>query len=349
MLISNTQQSLTDSSKTKASPVKVSFIIEWANTTYNGIPRFFTMLDILARQWQAMVNREYPDRLTPVEQKFLQSINPKPEVLIVSGENIEPGLIQKITSYSPGLLDPVIHVKRGLEYYALKNFGAELAQGDILCFLDSDVHPDKDWLIHLFSTFSNPEICGVAGQPYVAPINLFSRAFALGWTYQLPERTESLVRSKKWYANNVAFRSKIFHKVTFPKLERRTRGARHLMVIELAKMGYEVYENRKALVNHPAPSSWKNMIIRALAHGRDIYMRDSEKRSFQGFIYSQKTAARRLMRGISNTFKNWRKVGLDRFETIPVILIITCYYIFFSLGGVLTHISPEIMGRNFRL
>lgn len=349
MQTANTQQNRSHASHCDALPVSVSFIIEWANTEYNGVPRFFTLLDIIAHQWRGMTNKTYPATLPAEARHFLEKLNPKPEVLVVAGEKIAPDTLQKITDHSPDIFDPVIHVKEGLEYYALKNFGASLASGDILCFLDSDVHPDEGWLTNLLGSFADPDICGIAGQPYVEQVDLFSRAFALGWTYQLPDRTEHVVRSEKWYANNVAFRAKIFHQVTFPKLDRRTRGARHLIDQELAKLGHIVYENRQALVNHPAPSSWKHMIIRALAHGRDIYMTNSEERTFQGFVYCQKLVAKRLGHGISNTLNNWRKVGLKLYETVPAILIITSYYFFFSLGGILTHISPKIMGRHFRL
>jgi glycosyltransferase involved in cell wall biosynthesis len=286
-----------------------------------------------------------PDRA----KQFLERIDTKPEILVVSGEQICTETIKKIKDCLPDICEPAIHIKEGLEYYALKNYGATFSTGEIICFLDSDIHPDDDWLIHLLGSFANPEICAIAGQPYVDQTNLFSRAFALGWTYQLPARAEHIVRSEKWYANNVAFRAEIFHKVTFPKLKRRTRGSRHLLDIELAKLGLVVYENRQALVKHPAPSGWKHLVIRALAHGRDIYMTDSEDRNLAGLFYSQKLAAKRLYKGINNTFRYWHKVGLSRFDTVPAIMIITCYYVFFSLGGILTHISPAIMGRHFRL
>jgi hypothetical protein len=38
------QQNYSHSQPGKVKPVNVSFIIEWANTEYNGVPRFFTLL-----------------------------------------------------------------------------------------------------------------------------------------------------------------------------------------------------------------------------------------------------------------------------------------------------------------
>jgi len=327
----------------------VSFIVEWANTTYNGVPRFIGLLDILTRQWQELIEEQYPDDLEEDERRFLQRIKPEAELLIVSGEAIEHGVAEEIRQRCIAQLVPAIHVREGLEYYALKNYGADLAQGDIICFLDCDIYPDAGWLAYLLGTFANPQIRGVAGKPYVAPIDLFSRAFALGWTYDLPDRDGPLVCGTKYYTNNVAFVRALFDQYRFPPLDRRTRGAASALGKQLSRDGYPVWENRKARVDHPAPSGWKHLAVRALAHGRDIYMKSSEERSWKGLSFCQKTAGFRLWRGFRRTCRHWREVGLEPLEIAPTLLIIFSYYGLFSLGGLLTHISPEFMGRRFRL
>lgn len=331
------------------SPRKVSFILEWANTNYSGVPRFFSFLEILKRQWRELAEENYPDNLEPDRRNFLKCIDPVPELLIVSGEIISIGLAEEIRQRCAPDFTPAIHVGEGLEYYALKNLGAELAGGNILCFIDSDIYPDDGWLLHLLGTFAVPHIRAVAGQPYIAPIDLFSSAFALGWTYELADTSGRLFHSAKFYSNNIAIEAELFNRVKFPTLQRRTRGAGSLLGKQLTELGYPVWQNRKALVDHPAPSSWKHLVIRALAHGRDMYMKTSEERNWQGLFYSQEIAASRLMRGIRNTFQNWRAVGLRPLEVIPATLIIFAYYALFSLGGLLTHVSPQVMGRHFRL
>ena len=163
--------------------VRVSFIVEWANTTYNGVPRFFGFLNIVKQQWQALVERQFPSDLKEDACHFLNGLDPEAEFWIVSGEPINSTLIGEIRNCCAPVFMPEIHVSEGLEYYALKNRGAELANGDILCFVDSDIHPDEGWMAHLLGSFAKPYIKAVAGQPYVAPIDLFSRAFALGWRF----------------------------------------------------------------------------------------------------------------------------------------------------------------------
>lgn len=331
------------------SPVRVTFVIEWANTTYNGIPRFWGMLDILINQLQEVSDGKYPENLPERARYYLDNLERRPELLIVSGEQIDPDLQQRMQDKVNGAARLGIHVKEGLEYYALKNFGGELAAGDIICFIDSDVYPNEGWMAHLLGSFSMPEVVAVAGQPYIAPVDLFSRAFALGWTYELADTTGKMFPAEKYYTNNFLLRKEIFRRFNFPQLKRRTRGAASLYRIELKRHGYEVWENRKALVDHPAPSSMRHMVIRAIAHGRDYYMKESEERNFAGLVISQKTAAQRLVRGIYRTFRDWRKVELS-FLGIPFVVgIISSYYVFFSLGGLLTHISPAAMGRRYRL
>ena len=58
-----------------STPVRLSIIIEWANTLLNGTLRAKLLFDILARQWEAIVRHEYPPTL-PVEAcRFLDRLD----------------------------------------------------------------------------------------------------------------------------------------------------------------------------------------------------------------------------------------------------------------------------------
>jgi hypothetical protein len=332
-----------------APSLRLSFIVEWANTEYNGSPRAKVLFEIIGQQWQAILRRDYPESHTPEARLFLDQLDASPEVLIVSGAALSAADQEQIRNWVPGCFKPVIHVAEGLEYYALKNRGADIANGELLLFVDSDVHPTRDWLAHLLGSFSNPEIHAVSGQPFVAPTSVFAAAFSLGWTYELPDETGRLFPCRKFYANNIAFRTELFRTARFPDLDRRTRGAGTLLGKKLEGLGHAVWQNRRALVDHPPPANLRHMIVRALAHGRDIYMKESEERTVRGLVRSQSTAARRLARGYSQTFHSRRRVGLHIWNVPLVLTIISAYYGFFALGGVLTHISPSVMGRLFRL
>jgi len=330
-------------------PLRLSFIVEWENTHLNGVPRALALLDVLGRQWQAIADRHYPAALPPEGAEFLDRLDPRPELVAVSGRVLCEETRQEIRLRTPKAFDLGIHVTEGFEYYPLKNLGASQATGDLLLFVDSDVLPDDGWLAHLLGSFGRPDVHVVSGQTYVGPRDVFSRAFALGWTYELRDESGRFEPCRKFYGNNVAFRAEAFPKDGFPPLGPRTRGASSLLRQKLNAVGIDVWQNRRACVDHPPPASTKHLVVRALAHGRDIYMKYSTQRHLGGLRDSLGTAAKRLARGFKNTLLHRQRVGLPWWQVPASLAIMSTYYGFFALGGILTHISPEAMGRRFRL
>jgi len=330
-------------------PRRLSIVLEWANTRLHGVPRAHVVLEALARQWQEIAEGDLPATLAPVARGLLRGLDRRADLVIVSGERpgaaLDEGLQRRLSEH----FDVRVELAEGLEYYPLKNFGAGLTRGDLLLFVDSDVLPEEGWLAHLLGSFADPGVGVVCGQTYVAPTDVFARAFALGWTYELRDDSGRLVHPRKFYANNIVFRRDVFERTGFRPLGRRSRGAVSLLRADLDALGIPVWENRMARVDHPPPTSFRHMVVRALAHGRDHYMKDSEVRTLQGLERSVGIAWRRLRRGFSRTFAHWRTVGLRRRDVPAALLIISAYYGFFALGGVLTHVHPAAMGRHFRV
>jgi hypothetical protein len=332
-----------------AAPLRLSIIVEWENTRLNGIPRAWSLLDVLGRQWREIRERRHPALLPAEAAAFLERLAPRAELLAVSGRALDDTAREEIRARTPDCFDLAVHVAEGLEYYPLKNLGAAKAGGDLLLFVDSDVLPDEGWLAHLLGSFARADVHAVSGQTYVAPRDLFSRSFALGWTYQLRDPTRELEPTRKFYGNNVAFRATSFPSRGFPALGPRTRGASSMLRVELNRSGIEVWENARAGVDHPAPSSYRHLVVRALAHGRDMYMKESSQRHLGGLRYSVGLAGRRMGRAVRNSFRERERVGLEAWQIPASLAINGIYYFFFALGGVLTHVSPEAMGRRFRV
>jgi hypothetical protein len=330
-------------------PLRLSIVIEWANTRLNGRERAAELFRRLGLQWQEILARRYPEALPGEARLFLASLDSRVELLLVSPEALSVPAAEDVRRLLPETFDVAIHVAEGLEYYPLKNFGASLAGGDILLFVDSDVLPDDGWLAHLLGSLARPDVHVVCGQTYVAPTDLVARAFALGWTYALRDPSRGLFTPDKFYANNLALRADIFRKTQFRPLGRRSRGACTLLREDLGRLGVVVWENRAAGVDHPPPSSAGHLVVRALAHGRDQYLSHAEARSVRGLQRSLGIAAERLARGFSRARREWRRVGLRRRDVPAALAVISAYYALFALGGLLTHASPALMGRHFRV
>ncbi len=329
--------------------LRLSIIVEWENTRLNGVPRAWALLDALGCQWQAIAERRYPHTLPPEGAVFLDSLAPRPELVVVSGEPLSDATREEIRVRVPASFALGIHVAEGLEYYPLKTFGSCKASGDLLLFVDSDVLPDEGWLAHLLGSFGRPDIHVVSGQTYVGPHDIYSRAFALGWTYELRDDSDTFEPCRKFYGNNVAFRADAFPEGGFPSLGPRTRGASSMVREKLNRVGIDIWQNRRAAVDHPPPANLHHLVIRALAHGRDHYMKDSTERHLGGLRNSVGTAARRLSTGFKNNLLERHRVGLRWWQIPASLAIVSLYYGFFAIGGVLTHVSPEAMGRRWRL
>ena len=97
--------------------------------------------------------------------------------------------------------------------------------------------PEDGWLAHLLGSFVQPAVDVVCGQTYVAPTDLFSRAFAVFWTYPLRAQPGKFFQPRKFYANTMALRSEVFRPTGFPSIGRRTRGAASLLGKELSRRG----------------------------------------------------------------------------------------------------------------
>jgi hypothetical protein len=330
-----------------AAPLRLSIVLEWANTRLHGVPRAHVVLEALSRQWREIAEDRLPATLAPEARGLLRGLDRRADLVIVSGEPPGAALEEDLKERLSEHFDVRVELAEGLEYYPLKNFGAGLARGGLLLFVDSDVLPEEGWLAHLLGSFADPGVSVVCGQTYVAPTDVFARAFALGWTYELRDDSGRLVHPRKFYANNIAFRREVFDRTGFRPLGRRSRGAVSLLRADLDGLGIPIWENRMARVDHPPPTSVRHMVVRALAHGRD--MKDSQARTLRGLERSVGVAWRRLRRGFARTFAHWRTVGLRRRDVPAALLIISAYYGLFALGGVLTHVHPAVMGRHFRV
>ena len=102
-----------------------------------------------------------------------------------------------------------VYVKPHLSLSGLRNFGANIASGDVFVFLDADCVPDKDWLKNIATTLREFDI-GCTGSTPLSPTNS-------GWV----EKVWSSFRTRRknrcytsWInSSNLIVRRELFEKV----------------------------------------------------------------------------------------------------------------------------------------
>ncbi len=90
-----------EAANVNARSIKLSIIIEWANTEYNGCPRAQGLLDILGQQWRGIQCREYPESLTTEARQMLEHFDATPQMLIVSGAPLSVAEKEQIKAWTP--------------------------------------------------------------------------------------------------------------------------------------------------------------------------------------------------------------------------------------------------------
>lgn len=294
----------------------ISIVIEWENVLLSGESRADRMLERVIEQ---------ANRL------------PSCRELVISATNEQPML----TARPPSLRNDIgwrLLVNPQSHYYELKNLGACEAQGDVVVFVDSDVIPEHDWLEELVAPFRDTDTLVSCGRAYIEPIGVYNKAFALFWFF--PVRQIHTANTTDWrhthhfFANNIAFRKCIAIDHPFPADDASSRGACLELADSLQQAGINIVLNTRAQVAHPPPQPGEHFTMRALAQGRDRYLRS------QGLSHSFLGSCWRWCRNSTRTIIKitWlhQRVGLPWYQIPVAWLLGLTYYSLYWLGEVAT-------------
>lgn len=314
---------------------EISIVVEWENYLLADMGRSLSMLEKLKQQ-------------IPIVGKAVEII-----VLFNPGQ-IERSVLEtelnKILEIKEGIAPFVLRVEEvsGKHYYELKNEGVKLANGEIIVFLDSDVIPEDGWLVNVVRPFyENTEIQVLAGNSYIDYEDVYSKAFALSWFFdlRLQERDIS-IRNTGFYANNVAFRKEVIAKYPFPEMPVGvTRGSCYMLYKQLERAGIPVWTNTAAQVSHPAPNGFSHFYTRALAEGRDHFLTDQP--DFLDFFRNSYLA--RIRRSINRIIQHRKEVNLPLWQTPVAIGIMTAYYSLYLMGGFIALSMPRYAKASWRI
>ncbi len=234
--------------------------------------------------------------------------------------------------------EPVTSTPASL-YFALKNYGASVAQGKLLVFADSDLRAEPDWLSAMVDTFANPEIQVAAGAVYPQCGNWYADAVAMFWFFEPRSGRSGVRRTPHFFANSVAFRREIFERHPFPTLAGSNRGACAFLVEELQRDGIPIWVNDAARAAHPAPAPGSGFLMRGLSHGRDNYLAYGPARTLARFAVGVGQAFVRPLR-------RYAKLGIPVYEIPAGIVAGLAYWSLHLLGLCAAALTPGLARRR---
>lgn len=318
----------------------ISIIVEWENVVLSEMQRCINMLRVLYKQ---AIDLEMPIEIIIIN-------NPEQvkstEVKCIVNENID----LDINSFVKLRFEEAM----GCHYYELKNHGASIAHGEIVVFLDSDVVPEDRWLYELtIPIFEDFTVNVVAGNTYIDPADTINKAFALGWFFPT-KQTDPMKNNhcEEFYANNVAFRKALFDINPFPKMpDGMTRGSCELLAERLIEQNIPILFNGAAQTSHPAPSGIQHFLIRALANGRDRFLRKKMEpaSTIKSYLYLHSYGFRRFKQTIHRSLQKYEYFELSFMDKLSAYFIMYIYYTLVIIGGSLTLLFPAITSKSWRV
>ncbi|MGE3875190.1 MAG: glycosyltransferase [Parvibaculaceae bacterium] len=323
----------------KPGPTRICIVVGWENAArsrQDGIPLLFSVLS-----------------------KDAESLGEPIEILVLfdpeqaDREELH-SLIASHVHTEPGRVSVEVHGVADKRYYDLKNAGAVKSRGDIIVFADSDIVPEPGWLRALVGHLDeNPDVGLVAGYSYISPTGFIDRAFAAGRFFPLrADCTETSEPADFLFADNCAYRRNVFLAHPFRvETNSRTRAACRRQLHELRKGGIRTVNSARALASRPAPKVFRNIVVGALAEGRD-HVLEPIKRNKRVSVFQ---FLEMPFRGIGKTIRtvasdeSRQKIKSNVIEAPAIVLFVIAYYIIYVCGGVAAFISPSFVKNRWRI
>lgn len=149
--------------------------------------------------------------------------------------------------------------------YAARNLGLKHSKGSFIAFTDSDCIPEADWIENCLNAFSKIDNCGFIGgrinlffkeENNPCSLELFDKLFSLNQEKYIKEKqfgaTANLFTSEEVINKVGSFNEKLFS------------GGDKEWCLRVKKKLYNIDYCDKAIVRHPARSSFKSMTKKKL-------------------------------------------------------------------------------------
>lgn len=196
-----------------------------------------------------------------IEKLFDQDYDGDYEIIIVDDGSPNGNVIKETCNKYIGKGDIVVKYLRNKHAgpAAARNYGVKASTGKILCFLDDDSLPNKEWLREILRPFSDSSQAGLVS----------GRTFSFERTGLPLLLEESVYPEKSWATCNIAYRRDAFAALTgFDEYYTEPSWEDNDLGLRAQWAGFDHCYNQQAVVYHPHESSIAEYKKKCLLNGR---------------------------------------------------------------------------------
>jgi glycosyltransferase involved in cell wall biosynthesis len=244
------------------------------------------------------------------------------EVIVVDNASNDHtrAIVERVAACTPKPVVRYLHeIARGLSY--ARNAGARAARAPIVTYIDDDAIAAPGLLSEIVSAFSPPDAGAVGGRiDLKLPEELprWYSAFFDGYYSKLDLGfTETTKVTEVWqypYGANMSFSRAALEQIGFfntamGRIGRDSSGGEDIDAIcRVARLGYAIYHNPNAMVEHiimPSRIHWRHIASTARAAGRNWAYYEMELLGSRGRLWPDVLA-------LASTCKNMSRAALAR-------------------------------------
>lgn len=241
-------------------------MVECTTANLADLPSFSMILET-----ENLVNADLEGLSLALQSLLAQDLPPSAaqEVLVIDSGDVPADLIAQLRQQYPWIR--VHRTDVPMEYYEAKMLGANLAQGEVVVYCDSDCLYEPHWLRTLVSTFADSSINVVAGETATQGLGPYGTAMALGYIFPQYSGDRGLHPTSQYFLNNVAFRRNFLLANPIPTDLPLYRGNCLIHARKLTQAGQQIWRQPQARAGHAAPNGLSHFFWRFLLIGHDAY------------------------------------------------------------------------------
>jgi len=209
-----------------------------------------------------------PNLNSPIIDKTIEAIKnqtydmSKVEIIVIGQDKY--GLIKECDNVK------FIYTQQEANPAKARNIGCEYAKGEVILFTDADCMPDRNWIQNLMKHHKRGvNIVAGAVDINFEGANYWSLSDNIGsFFFQLMDQERGTFKGKIVGTLNFSIKRDIFFKIgRFDETFKRGQDAE--FIARLRKLGYEIYFEPEAVVQHHSlRNSFKSVVNHAILYGR---------------------------------------------------------------------------------